>query len=163
MGGLDRSFLNKKKSFEVGGDYYSHCFFMYRLVFFGKLNFRGRKFFAFNLILKLNQALKSRELGDPSFIFLASLMNLTPLFFVRQFWVGGGLKMLPLPISNSKKFNFAVMYIFKILKQKHNVIKLDNLVELLVLSLYKRGQAYDQKIESHKKSSENRHLLRLLK
>jgi hypothetical protein len=54
MGRLNRFFIDKKKVFELGHDYYFHCFFLFRLIFFGKLNFRGRKLFAFNFILKLN-------------------------------------------------------------------------------------------------------------
>jgi ribosomal protein S7 len=94
---------------------------------------------------------------------MISLLNLMPLFFIRQFWVGGALKSLPLPISNLKKFNFAVTYIFRLLKQKSKNINLDFLTELIILSLYKRGQVYVNKLEAHRKSSENRHLLRLLK
>jgi len=55
------------------------------------------------------------------------------------------------------------MYFFRFIKQKYGVIKIENLVELLISSLYKRGSLYEQKIELYKKSIENRHLLGFLK
>ena len=158
------SFIKSKKVFEIGGDFFSHSFFVYRLFFLGKMNFRGRKLAAFNFIIKLKFFLKMREEGyDPSFIFTIAFINLTPLFFVRNIWMGNVSKSLPFPLFEEKKFSFAVMYFFRFIKQKYGVIKIEDLVELLISSLYKRGPVYEQKIELYKKSMENRHLLGFLK
>lgn len=77
--------------------------------------------------------------------------------------MGNVSKSLPFPLIEEKKFSFAIMYLFRFIKQKYGVIKIENLVELLISSLYKRGLLYEQKIELYKKSMENRHLLGFLK
>jgi len=160
--GID--FVRSKKKFEIGGDFFAHSFFVYRSFFLGKMNFRGRKLAAFNFIIKLNFFLKIREEGyDPSFIFTIAFMNITPLFFIRNIWMGNVSKSLPFPLIEEKKFSFAIMYFFRFIKQKYGIIKIENLVELLISSLYKRGLLYEQKIGLYKKSMENRHLLGFLK
>jgi hypothetical protein len=72
-------------------------------------------------------------------------------------------KSLPFPIKEHKKFSFAVMYFIKFIKQKYSVIKIEDVAELLILLLYKRGPLYEQKINLYRKSMENRHLLSFLR
>jgi hypothetical protein len=77
--------------------------------------------------------------------------------------MGNVSKNLPFPLIEEKKFSFAIMYCFRFIKQKYGIIKIKDLVELLISSLYKRGSLYEQKIELYNKSMENRHLLGFLK
>jgi ribosomal protein S7 len=132
------------------------------LLFLGKTNYRGRKLSAFNFFIKLSSAIKLQKL-DPISIFTIAFMNLTPLFFVRNIWFGNVSKSIPFPLHEEKKFRFSVMFFFKLLRRKYRAVKIDNLVDLLIASAYKRGLAYEQKVDMYKKVTVNKHLLGLLK
>jgi ribosomal protein S7 len=101
-------FIKKKKKMKNQFVCYLHVCFCYHNLFFGALIFRGKKLKAFNFFLNLKNNLKKRENNDPFFIFLVSMMKLTPKLLLRSAHFGSFTKGVPLPISEKKSISFAV-------------------------------------------------------
>jgi len=143
-------------------NYYWQLWFRYQNTFFGSLIFAGRKLQAFNMLLKIKQGLKIKELADPLKIFLVSMMMVTPNVYLLPLKLGGRSVGVPLPISEKKKISLGVKFIVKVLKEKFSKLSIKLLVDTLVISIYGKGPSIERKISLYKTSSQNRHLLRKL-
>jgi len=64
---------------------------------------RGLKLRAFNFFLKIKKELKVREDFDPSFVFLISMINITPSLMIKHVERRGVLYKIPFPVSYWKK------------------------------------------------------------
>jgi len=60
---------------------------------------RGLKLRAFNIFIKIKKELKYREDFDPSFVFLISMLTITPSLMIRTFERGGSVYQIPLPLT----------------------------------------------------------------
>jgi len=90
-----RQRINEKPTF----DHFLQLWFNYHLVFFNYLMTRGLKLRAFSIFCKIKEGLKIKEDFDPSFIFLISMLNITPSLMIRIFERRGSSHEVPLPIS----------------------------------------------------------------
>lgn len=70
-------------------NYYYYLFFSYNVLFFRSLIFSGKKLRAFNLFLDLKYSLKQEESFDPFFVFLVSMMRLSPEFTLSALKLSG--------------------------------------------------------------------------
>jgi ribosomal protein S7 len=64
---------------------------------------RGLKLRAFNFFLKIKKELKVREDFDPSFVFLISMINITPSLMIKHVERRGVLYKIPFPVLYWKK------------------------------------------------------------
>lgn len=80
----------------------------YHKKFFGSLIFKGKKLYAYNFFSNIKFQLKINESFDPFFVFLISMVRITPsIFFIYKRM--GRLKLgIPLPIKENKQFVFAI-------------------------------------------------------
>jgi len=67
------------------------------------LIFRGLKLRAFSLFCDIKKGLKFGEDFDPSFIFLLSMLKITPSLTLKYANVGGAVYGIPLPVNYWKK------------------------------------------------------------
>src|SRR2546423_9640923 len=84
-------------------DHFLQLYFNYHFVYFHYLMVRGLKLRAFNIFIKIKKELKKFEDFDPSFVFLISMINITPSLMIRTFERGGSTYEIPLPIKYWKK------------------------------------------------------------
>lgn len=52
--------------------------------------------------------MKHKEMNDPYYIFLISMMKMTPEVFFTTVKLGGGSYAVPMPITEKKKVVFAI-------------------------------------------------------
>lgn len=144
-------------------NFYWHTWFRYHTIFLGSLIFNGKKLKAFNNFLKIKQGLKLKELFDPYIIFLVSMMKVTPDINFLFLKLGGASIGVPMPISERKKVMFGIKWVLKLLKDKHKVLSIPLIVDLLVSTLYDKGIALEKKQNIYKLGSQNRHLLKFFR
>jgi ribosomal protein S7 len=152
--------LQKKKNWIK---FFNFHFFRYHRIFFGSLIFNGNKLFAFNLFNKLKFLLKNKLNKDPNFLFLLALSQITPSILLFPFKIGGKIQGVPLSISWKKKWSQATLWVVKLLRDKSRIIKLNELSELLILSLFNKGSAIKKKQYYNTISSKNRYLVKFFK
>lgn len=141
-------------------NYYYYLFFSYNVLFFRSLIFSGKKLRAFNLFLNLKYNLKLEESFDPFFIFLVSMMKLSPEFTLSALKLSGIIYWLPIPITLKKKITLSVKWAVKLLRTKNNRRKLDVIVKALKSSIYNKGILLLEKKSFYSKGLMNRHLLK---
>jgi len=152
--------LKKKKNWIKF--FYFH-FFRYHRIFFGSLIFKGNKLNAFNNFNFLKSLLKQKFKKDPNFIFLLSLCQITPNILLFPFKIGGKLQGVPLSISWRKKWTYATKWVIKLLQEKSKIIKLKELNELLILSIFNKGLSIKKKTFFNNISNKNRYLMKFFK
>lgn len=59
-------------------------------------------------MLRVKELLKLREVFDPFFVFLVSMLKLTPNIILLPFKKAGIVQGVAFPISDRKKISFAV-------------------------------------------------------
>lgn len=155
--------FRKNDKYTVRFDYYSYIWYRYHRLFFRSLIFRGRKLWAFNFFVDLKFQLKCRELVDPFWIFLISLMKITPDLMLFPLKLGGVLQGVPLPITERKQYTFAVKWTIKLLRDKYRSINITNLVDILVMAIYGKGLAIEKKMSVYQTSTLNRHLIKFFR
>lgn len=64
-------------------------------------------------------------MSDPYYIFLISMMKITPEVFFTTVKLGGGNYSVPMPITEKKKIVFAIKWALKLLRDKYKVLKID--------------------------------------
>jgi small subunit ribosomal protein S7 len=146
--------FSKDKSFLLASRYHR--------LFFGALIFRGRKLAAFNMFMNIKYQLKLRESYDPYFIFYVAMLKITPEVFLVTLPLGSVKYGVPLPITEIKKISFAVKWIVKLLKNKNSKVTVKTITDLLIASVYSKGDAIKKKEEIYKIARLNRHLVKKL-
>jgi len=141
-------------------DHFLQLWFNYHLVFFHYLMLRGLKLRAFNIFLKIKKELKYREDFDPSFVFLISMLTITPSLMIRTFERRGSIYQIPLPVTYWKKIILSCSWVVKLLKELDRTVKVDKVVEILSLALTYEGLAIDKKEQVYHIAEVNRHILR---
>lgn len=87
---------------------YYQLWYSFHYVFFSSLIFDGRKLFAFNLMLRIKNALKMREHDDPFLVFLISMLKIAPNIILLPIKKSGVVQGVAFPISDRKKVTFTV-------------------------------------------------------
>lgn len=100
--------FNKNQKYSRRFDYFDYFAYRYHRLFFRSLIFRGRKLWAFNFLLNLKYELKIREKIEPFWVFLISLLKITPDLIAFPLKLGGSVQSVPMPITERKQFTFAV-------------------------------------------------------
>jgi ribosomal protein S7 len=90
------------------GEYNIFLLNLYKNCFLGYFIKRGRKIWASNFVLKVFLALKKSEQLDPTFIFFAAFLRLSPKFLLQPMKFGGQTKMVPIPITLNKQIVFVL-------------------------------------------------------
>lgn len=148
---------------KINYNFFTYTFFRYHRNFFGSLIYRGRKLWAFNFLKKLKYQLKLKENLEPSIIFFYALLKISPNVLLFPYKIGGKVQGVPLPISWYKKIIYAVKWVIKLLKDKYQRVKINDLVEILVLATYDKGLAIKKKKLFNSISTSNRFLIRQFK
>lgn len=152
--------LQKKKNWIK---FFNFHFFRYHRIFFGSLIFKGNKLKAFKQFNELKCLLKYKFKKDPNFIFLLALCQITPNILLYPFKIGGKIQGVPLSISWRKKWTFATKWVIKLLQEKSKIIKLKELNEILILSIFNKGLSIKRKNFFNNISNKNRYLMRFFK
>jgi len=87
-------------------------------------------------------------------------MNITPQVFLRTFKLGSVKYGIGMPISERKKISFAIKWSVKLLKDKYGVVTISNLSELIINSLYSKGDSYKLKVDLHRLAKINRFFIK---
>lgn len=160
----ERTLLGRKRrSFRFYMDLYSHLWFRYHNLLFGRLISKGKKILAFNKFIQLKKILKAKESLDPFLIFLVAMIKVTPVIFLRPLKLGASMHGVPVPIKEKKQITFAIKWVAESAKGIRRTISVSNLANNLILSLYDKGPIIEKKVGTYKIGGLNRHLLRFYK
>ena len=130
---------------------------------------RGRKLFALIFFRKIfinikQYCFKSNTVNNPHLIFLSALNNIQPSVFLRPIVLGGITYMVPNYIIGKKKLLYAILWIFKLLREKKKSLSVFDVSDCLIKSYEKVNcVALNKKLEWHKLAVYNRDLVRFLK
>lgn len=153
----------KKINRRLYNDFLSFLFYKYQRVFFASIIWRGRKLWAYNFMLKLRYELKLRENIEFHLIFIFALLNITPNIILSYLKIGGVKQGVPLAISWKKKITYAIKWIRFALIDKYKKIKLKNLLNELLVSIYNKGLSLKKKKKTYIEGYSNRFLLKRFK
>ena len=143
-------------------DKYIYLASHYHRLFFGSLIFICLKFYAFNVFSNIKYELKKKENFDPYLIFFVAMLRVTPELILGNLPLGSVKYGVPLPITETKKITFAVKWIIKLLKDKNSFFTVKSISELLIDSVYSKGDSIMKKQEVYNTAHLNRHLIRKL-
>ena len=100
--------IKKSTLYHKKFEYHSYVWFRYHKLFYGSLIQRGRKLWAFNFFNNVKYKLKILSKSDPFWVFLLSMMKITPVVFLVPLKLSGTVHGVPVPISERKQYTFAV-------------------------------------------------------
>jgi ribosomal protein S7 len=160
-----KSTLIKRQRYKkaLGYNVYLQLWFNFHHLFFGSLIFRGKKISAFNKIINLKLALKIREDFDPFFIFLVSMMRMQPQIVLVPMRRSGVISEVPFPITPQKQLTLAVRWLIKALKNSSQKFEINNISNIMVSSIYKKGPVLQRRFEVHKRALFNKSSTKFLK
>lgn len=153
---LKRKRINERIDF----DHFLQLWFNYHFLFFRSLIFRGLKLRAFSFFSKVKQGLKVVEDFDPSFLFLLSMLKITPSLMLKPLRIGGAVYEIPFPITYWKKIIFSCRWVIKLLKDINRVVSVNSIVDALSTSLVDQGLSMEKKFSVYELAALNRHLIR---
>lgn len=154
--------ITKLNNYTRKHEWYSSMWFRYHKLFFGSVIKRGRKIWAFNLMCDIRYSIKSIELIDPFRLFLVCMMKITPSVILFPLKLGGLVHGVPMPISERKRYTFAVKWVVKALKDKNRKFSVNNISEALTSALYGKGISMDIKDSVNRTADYNRYLVSFL-
>lgn len=114
-------------------DYYSYLWFRYHNIFVGSLIRRGRKLWTWNFSCDLNFKIKQMEGVDPFWLFLTAMVKITPSIILFPFKMGGAVHGVPMPISERKRYTFAVKWVLKAIRDRDRRLNIFTVAEALVI------------------------------
>jgi ribosomal protein S7 len=136
-----------------------HLLYSYNYLFYGSLIFHGKKGNAFNFLLQTRYGLKLQEKLDPSLVFLASMLTISPNIVLFSIKKSGIVQGAPFPIGKKKRITFAVKWVVKALKEKYRVVTVTRIVQTLVGSFYNKGVSVEKRDKLNELAHANRHLI----
>jgi len=77
--------------------------------------------------------------------------------------LGRKIQGVPLPITERKQYTFIIKWTIKLIRDRLRKVSLKKIVEILLSSIFEKGEAYEQKLNVYQTSTTNRHLLRFFK
>jgi len=141
-------------------NYLIQLWFNYNFLFFRSLIFRGLKLRAFGFFIKVKKGLKKFENFDPAFIFFLSMLQITPVLFIKQFKSGGSSFDIPSFLHFWKKISYACKWSLHLIKKKEGSLKVNSVVNNLVSSLINEGISMQKKFDVYSIAAKNNHLLK---
>jgi len=162
MGCVVKAF-NKNYRYLPEFNYFEFFYFTYHRLFFGSLIYRGRKLWAFKFFQALKFELKQRELVEPVWIFLVSILNITPELILFPKKLGGTSKYVPLPIIERKQYTFAVKWVIKLVREKFRLLTVSMIATVLIEAIYFEGLAIEKKQAYYSLGLQNSYLLRFFR
>jgi ribosomal protein S7 len=73
---------------------------------------------------------------------------------------GGETVAVPLPLNRQRQISFSVKWVLKLLKDNNQVVKVSQVTDMLIASLYNRGRSFEKKQETYLKSKKYKNFIR---
>lgn len=146
-------------------EFYSQVNFLFKQNFIGKLIKKGNKYKALNCFNKLKYLIKLKLKKNPNIVlFLVIFYSIIKFHFIKK-RLGGSKKEIPIFLNKNRQIKFIIKKIFNYSKSldKRKSLNYNKLVNLLLLTMKKKGSLIVDKRKAFIKARENRILIRLLK
>jgi len=153
----------KKINRKFYNDYLPFLFYRFQRIFLASFISKGKKLWSYNFLLNIKYELKLKEKMESHIIFIFSLLNISPNIILSYLKIGGQKQGVPLAISWRKKITYALKWIKSSLIEKYKKIKIKNLIEELILSIYNKGIIVKKKKKTYLEGFSNRFLLKKFK
>jgi len=144
-------------------DNHSYLWFRYHKLFLGVLTRKGRKLWAIKFFNEVKYQLKMKEGADPFWIFLMSMLKLTPTIILFPLRLGSTIRGVPMPINERKQYTFAVKWVIKSLRDKNGSVTVASVTQALENAIYGEGIAVEKRNEYSETGKFNRALLKFLR
>ena len=115
-----------------------------------------------NFYYQLKYKLKIKENENPCIIFLIGMINISPIIFPINLWVGGAKRILAFPLFIKKQITLGKLLLIKSCKEKR-IVKKEKLADFLIESFYDIGSQWQKKKELYDACIENRLFLKYIK
>lgn len=153
----------KRENWKFEVNFFIRLFFRFHRTFFGSLIKRGRKLWAFNFSIKIKINFKKIMPVNPNAVFFYTVTKISPCVLIFLYRIGGKFREVALNISWYKKIIFATKWIIKLLIDTHGRVKLRDVVEVMVLSVFNKGLSMKKRYIYCKSGVPNRSLIRKFK
>ncbi len=125
--------------------------------FINKINFRGKKNLAMNIVYDMFNILKERTGEEPLKVFLQAIENVRPLVELKPRRIGGATYQIPVEVPQARSENMAMRWIITYAKARKGKPVKDKLAEE-ILAAYKKeaSQSIKKREDTHKMAEANR-------
>jgi small subunit ribosomal protein S7 len=124
--------------------------------FINKLNFKGKKSIAENILYKSFDIIKNKVGKDPFTIFNTAIENIRPLIEVRPRRVGGATYQIPMEVPVMRSTTLAITWLIKIARNKSGHSMSEKLAQEIIDSSNKEGATIKKREEVHKMAESNK-------
>lgn len=90
-------------------------------------------------------------------------MKITPEVLLFPIKRGGGIQLVPLPITERKQYTFGVKWVIKLLRDKNRIVTISSLSDALIMAVYNKGVSIEKRDSVNTIANMNRHMARFFK
>lgn len=124
--------------------------------FIGRINFKGKKVVAENLVYRAMDMIQKKKSEDPLVVFQRAIDNTRPMLEVRPRRVGGATYQVPMEVRPERGATIAMKWILSAARSKTGKPMSDRLAEELMMASNKEGSAMKKREDTHKMAEANR-------
>ena len=152
----------QKFIYKIEYDSFLYLYFFYHEFFWKSILKKGLKLRTINFFLNLKYQLKLKENQEPYLIFLIAMLNISPQIFPKKLWVAGANRVLAFPIFLKKQIFLGIRWLLQYCKENKK-LNIEKLINILIESLYNKGELWRKKKELYDTCIENRLFFRYIR
>jgi len=116
----------------------------------------GNKNLAFKIIYKAFSLIEERE-GEPGVkVFRSAIDNISPELETRSRRVGGANYQVPYEVSPERQVALSFRWLVSVASKRSEPRMEERLANEIILASNKEGEAYEKKLESHRRAEANK-------
>ncbi|MFB6291060.1 MAG: 30S ribosomal protein S7 [Candidatus Bipolaricaulia bacterium] len=116
----------------------------------------GNKNLAFKIIYKAFSLIEERE-GEPGVkVFREAIDNISPELETRSRRVGGANYQVPYEVSSDRQVALSFRWLVDVASSRNEPQMEERLANEIILASNKEGEAYEKKLESHRRAEANK-------
>ena len=116
----------------------------------------GKKNLAFKIIYKAFSLIEEREGELGVKVFREALDNISPELETRSRRVGGANYQVPYEVSSDRQIALSFRWLVDVASSRNEPRMEERLASEIILASNKEGEAYEKKLESHRRAEANK-------
>lgn len=152
----------RKFVYKMEYDSFLYLYYYYHEYFWKTQLKKGFKLRAINFFYLIKFELKLKENNDPYIIFLIAMLNISPQIFPKKLWVAGASRVLAFPILLKRQVYLGIKWLLEYCKENKRINKI-KLINIIIDSLYNKGEVWKKKKDLYDVCIENRLFFRYIR
>ncbi|MFN3966565.1 MAG: 30S ribosomal protein S7 [Endomicrobiia bacterium] len=124
--------------------------------FINKINFRGKKTVAEEIVYKAFDIIKEKTKKDPLEVFTKAIENVRPLLEVKPRRVGGATYQVPVEVPQTRGETLAMRWILQFARERKGAPMYQKIADEIISAYNKEGPAIKKREDTHKMAEANR-------